>query len=141
MWEGIFTVRSSAFIHFSQTQCLSQYTEFTSYAALLSGAAPAILHRSLVAQHRQTLKIQEWHLVEDEDESIPSRVRPLRPGNACRGYIPDELKVHEVGDTLELTELGGKEPLVYRSWASIRRSGLRCKVLDTFLTGQVREII
>lgn len=116
-----------------------QYTEFTSYAALLSGAPPSILHRSLVAQHRQTIKIQEWHLVEDDDDDdvISVRVLPLRPGNPCRGYIPDDLKIHETGDTLELTEAGSNKPLVYRSWYSMRRDGKRGKVCDTFLTGQV----
>ncbi|TDL26798.1 hypothetical protein BD410DRAFT_825292 [Rickenella mellea] len=46
VWEGIFT-----------------YTEFTSYAALLSGAPPSILQKSLIAQHRQTWKLREHHLV------------------------------------------------------------------------------
>ncbi|KAI0691800.1 hypothetical protein BC835DRAFT_1407197 [Cytidiella melzeri] len=119
VWEGIFT-----------------YTEFTSYAALLSGAPPSVLYRSLVAQHRQTIKLQEWHLVEDEDEVTSCKTRPLRSGNPCRGYVPDDVKVHVVADILELTEAGESEPLIYRSWSSIKRADVPVKVRDTFLTGQ-----
>ncbi|KAI0339133.1 hypothetical protein BDW22DRAFT_1362095 [Trametopsis cervina] len=119
VWEGIFT-----------------YTEFTSYAALLSGAPPSILHRSLVAQHRQTLKIQEWHLIEDEDSSLSSRPQPLAAGNPCRGYVPNDLAVRVVGDSLELTMPGATEPVVYRSWPSMELNGVKGKVRDTFLTGQ-----
>lgn len=116
---------------------LRQYTEFTSYAALLSGAPPSVLQRSLVAQHRQTVKLYEWHLLEEEDPVGPRSVRPLMAGNPCRAYVPDDLTVHEAGDTLELTEPGATEPIAYQSWASIKRDGTEGKVRDIILTGQV----
>ena len=75
--------------------------------------------------------------MEDEDEDMPMRIQPLRSGNPCRAYIPDDLKIHEAADVLELTEAGAKVPLLYRSWASMRRDGVRGRVRDTFLTGQV----
>ncbi|EIN05279.1 hypothetical protein PUNSTDRAFT_116108 [Punctularia strigosozonata HHB-11173 SS5] len=44
VWEGMF-----------------MYSEFPAYAALLAGAAPEVLYRSSVAQHRQTWKLREYH--------------------------------------------------------------------------------
>lgn len=118
---------------------VTQYTEFTSYAALLSGAPPSVLQRSLVAQHRQTIKLLEWHLLEEEEPVTPRTVRPLVPGNPCRGHVPDSLHVHEAGDTLELSEFGGNEPLVYHSLSAIKQQGLKGKVRDIFLTGQASK--
>lgn len=138
VWEGIFTVRGH---HHGLSLCMYsrrfQYTEFTSYAALLSGAPPSVLQRSLVAQHRQTIKLHEWHLLEDEDPAIRQTVRPLVPGNPCRAYVPDDLTTQEVGDTLELIAPGQDKPLVYQSWTSIKRDGIKGRVRDVFLTGQV----
>ncbi|CAL1698286.1 unnamed protein product [Somion occarium] len=118
VWEGLFT-----------------YTEFTAYAALLSGAPPATLQRSLVAQHRQTWKLREYHLlISDEDEDV----QPLPPGNPARGYIPLGTQVHEGPHTLELTAAGSNEPLVYQSWSNLQKSGVPIKgrVKDVFITGE-----
>ena len=51
-----------------------QYTDFTAYAALLSGAAPPTLHQSVVARHPQTWKLREYHLLAPE----PSAHAPRR---------------------------------------------------------------
>ncbi|CCM00712.1 uncharacterized protein FIBRA_02752 [Fibroporia radiculosa] len=118
-WEGLFT-----------------YTEFTSYAALLSGASPSVLERSLVAQHPQLWKIREHHLyVDDYDDSSGMSVldpvadaeapvsaspkastgtRIPRAGCALCAYIPSGTELHEGPDSLEVRELG-QEPLVYES--------------------------
>lgn len=121
-----------------------QYTEFTSYAALLSGAPPSVLQRSLVAQHRQTIKVHEWHLLdpEDNDEQVFSPycmravVAPLPPGNPSRAYVPDNLEMTEVPDGLELSAPGLAAPVVYHSNASAARMKGR-RVRDVFLTGEV----
>ncbi|EKM52375.1 uncharacterized protein PHACADRAFT_260696 [Phanerochaete carnosa HHB-10118-sp] len=137
VWEGVFT-----------------YTEFTSYAALLSGAPPSVLQRSLVAQHSQTIKVREWHFVapaadhdndhdHDADADAPMLLlhgdheqRPLGPGNPSRGYVPDGIEIHEGSDRLELVLPGHKRPVVYHAWASVRKQGLQARVQDVFLTGE-----
>ncbi|KAK7688669.1 hypothetical protein QCA50_008207 [Cerrena zonata] len=114
VWEGLFT-----------------YTEFTAYAALLSGAPPATLQRSLVAQHRQTWKLREYYLFDDGSS-------PLPPGNPSRGYIPDGAAVREVSDGLEMKEVGSQEAIVYHSWSTLQKNGvsLTDKVKDVFITGE-----
>lgn len=132
VWEGIFT-----------------YTEFTAYAALLSGAPPAVLQRSLVAQHRQTWKLREYHLLEDSlseeglHDVIPShsKVTSLAAGNPSRGYIPNGTQIHESGDELIIHDPTQPEPIVYHSWTSIRKNAKkdetgRAKVKDVFITGE-----
>ncbi|KAJ7938462.1 hypothetical protein B0H13DRAFT_1943151 [Mycena leptocephala] len=52
-----------------------QYTEFTAYAALLQGAPPPILQKSVIVRHRQTWKLREHHFVVGT-EPVPSRVFP-----------------------------------------------------------------
>jgi len=62
VWEGVFS-----------------YTEFTSYASLLSGAAPQTLQASLIAQHRQTWKLREYHLLAEVPYSSDA-IRPSTTG-------------------------------------------------------------
>ncbi|KAI0076883.1 hypothetical protein K474DRAFT_1597216 [Panus rudis PR-1116 ss-1] len=134
VWEGLFT-----------------YTDFTAYAALLSGAPPQTLHRSLVAQHRQTWKLREYHLVEFDTEvdnnidTAPHSVRPLGPGNPSRGYIPNGTELDETVDTLEIFEQGSREAIIYRSCDSIKKDIQKMgsdkwkgKVKDVIVTGEVR---
>ena len=125
-----------------------QYTEFTSYAALLSGAAPSVLQRSLVAQHRQTIKVHEWHLLEPEDNDDlafspysrrPAAV-PLPPGNPSRAYVPDNFVMTEVPDGLELSASGLADPVVYHSCA-VSAQMKDYHVKDVFLTGEVSWLL
>ncbi|ETW80016.1 hypothetical protein HETIRDRAFT_453021 [Heterobasidion irregulare TC 32-1] len=60
VWEGLFT---------------AGYTDFTAYAALLSGAAPPTLHQSVVARHPQTWKLREYHLLAPEPSAHAPRRR------------------------------------------------------------------
>ncbi|KAH8079828.1 hypothetical protein BXZ70DRAFT_901552 [Cristinia sonorae] len=126
VWEGLFT-----------------YTEFTAYAALLSGAPPATLQRSLVAQHRQTWKLREYHLYYDEDEGkdeedvdVDLVMRPLKPGNPARAYIPAGTEIREGPTSVEIVEAGRKEPLVYHSIASRVKHQSGARVKDVFITGE-----
>lgn len=129
-------------LHYSGCQLCLQYTEFTSYAALLSGAAPSVLQKSLVAQHRQTIKIREWHFIEASADPYAPRdnVRPLAPGNPTRGYIPDGVEACEHSDRLELLTPGKTKPLVYLPWATVKKMNAADRVVDVFLTGEVRSL-
>ncbi|TCD67735.1 hypothetical protein EIP91_011977 [Steccherinum ochraceum] len=143
VWEGLFT-----------------YTEFTAYAALLSGAPPATLQRSLVAQHRQTWKLREYHIYEDDADSSsspptkpspPSSPRPrdgshdttdgegrtpLSPGNPARGYVPNGTEVREGPTSLEIVEPGRNAPIIYQNVAHLRKMEVQPKVKDVFVTGE-----
>ncbi|KLO16536.1 hypothetical protein SCHPADRAFT_937878 [Schizopora paradoxa] len=72
-WEGVFS-----------------YTEFTSYASLLTGAPPQTLHSSLIAKHNQTWKLREYHLLADvpysSDAPGPSRSSP-------KSHVPSGMPV------------------------------------------------
>ncbi|KZT03281.1 uncharacterized protein LAESUDRAFT_738329 [Laetiporus sulphureus 93-53] len=126
-WEGLFT-----------------YTEFTAYAALLSGASPSVLERSLVAQHPQLWKLREHHLYAEEDDDDlagpnPRLSEPLTAGSPLRAYIPTGTEVHEVPDGLEVKE--PERPLVvYESWAAVRanpeKARKRRRVRDVIITGE-----
>ena len=138
VWEGIFTVSTCHRYVIAASDGRDQYTEFTSYAALLSGAAPAVLQKSLVAQHRQTIKVREWHFL-DPDENTPSENRqPLGPGNPSRGYIPDNIEVLEQSDKLVITLTPSKRQIIYYSTARVAKMGAFDRVQDVFLTGEVR---
>ncbi|OBZ74298.1 hypothetical protein A0H81_05539 [Grifola frondosa] len=121
VWEGLFT-----------------YTEFTAYAALLSGAPPTVLQRSLVAQHPHLWKIREHHLYASDDDVD---VSPVAAGCSLRAYIPNGTEVHEGTHGLEVKEPGRAEPILYTSWASVRdartEEGVpQRRVRDVFITGE-----
>ena len=100
-----------------------------------------MLQKSLVAQHRQTLKVREWHFVAPEPDAHAPGAEPPRPlgaGNPSRGYVPNEIEISEHSEHLELLLPGQKRPVVYLSWASVQRQGLQDRVQDVFITGEVR---
>ncbi|KAI0946302.1 hypothetical protein AcV7_010314 [Taiwanofungus camphoratus] len=124
VWEGLFT-----------------YTDFTAYAALLSGASPTVLERSLVAQHPQLWKLHEYHLYaseEDDAGAYGAGADPMSPGNPLRGYIPNGAQLHEGPSGLEVRE-PGRKPVVYESWAAVRQRApdeRQRRVKDVFVTGE-----
>ncbi|KAI0354271.1 hypothetical protein OH77DRAFT_1426339 [Trametes cingulata] len=119
VWEGLFT-----------------YTEFTAYAALLSGAPPTVLQRSLVAHHPHLWKLREHHLYASDEPDAPE-VRPVAPGNPLRGYIPNGCQFSETSDGVVVRESGRADPVVYRSWSSVQKSGQPPgRLVDVFITGE-----
>ncbi|KAA1474136.1 hypothetical protein DENSPDRAFT_840689 [Dentipellis sp. KUC8613] len=102
VWEGLFT-----------------YMEFTAYAALLSGAPPPTLHKSLVARHQQTWKLREYHLL--APESMEERhhtadrdcYRPLSAGDPLRAYLPNGIDFQAEHDGIRVFEPGRSESLFY----------------------------
>ncbi|KAJ7456988.1 hypothetical protein FB451DRAFT_599828 [Mycena latifolia] len=104
-WEGIFT-----------------YTEFTAYAALLQGAPPPILQKSVIVRHRQTWKLREHHFVvgngTPSSVSLPadnsrhaapglgvdSNANPLSAGDPLRAYFPTGTHIIETRDGLEVRD-------------------------------------
>ncbi|KAF7968301.1 hypothetical protein HWV62_30989 [Athelia sp. TMB] len=104
VWDGIFT-----------------YTEFTAYAALLSGAPPEILQNALVAQHSQTWKLREYHLTSASaalfvpaDISKKVATSPLGGGDPLKAYFPDGTQIFDRTSAIEVREPGRLESLFYR---------------------------
>ncbi|EIM79856.1 uncharacterized protein STEHIDRAFT_69028 [Stereum hirsutum FP-91666 SS1] len=111
VWEGLFT-----------------YTEFTAYAALLSGAPPPTLHRTLVARHQQTWKLREYHLLGPEEpnepqsgntnsntnntaQNVPDRYRPLSMGDPLRAYLPTGVDISRCPGLLSVPTTDPPNPL------------------------------
>ncbi|KAF5392676.1 hypothetical protein D9757_000941 [Collybiopsis confluens] len=143
IWEGIFT-----------------YTEFTSYAALLSGAPPQFLQNVLVAQHKQTWKLREHHLLspsfsssdfcpleEHGDGKNVDYPEPISPGNALHAYFPIGTHIEENVQGITVIEPGsGKKPLFYERCGSHQGKvkhveakevvTAKRRVLDIVITGE-----
>ncbi|RDX47668.1 hypothetical protein OH76DRAFT_1405740 [Lentinus brumalis] len=121
VWEGLFT-----------------YTEFTAYAALLSGAPPTVLQRSLVAHHPHLWKLREHHLYASDEPGTTSDVWSISPGNPLRGYIPNGSQVRETSEGLEIKEPGQADAVLYRSWSSLQTEDKKPKgkLVDIFVTGE-----
>ncbi|KAF8816956.1 hypothetical protein BYT27DRAFT_7205344 [Phlegmacium glaucopus] len=109
VWEGFFT-----------------YTEFTAYAALLAGAPPNIIQRSVVGRHQQTWKLREHHLITTDDSGSDSGIdldidtlNPLGPGDPLRSYFPTGTQLKEYRDGLTVQEPGFDRVLRYQRSSSI----------------------
>ncbi|KAJ3569108.1 hypothetical protein NP233_g5270 [Leucocoprinus birnbaumii] len=93
VWEGQFT-----------------YTEFTAYAALLGGAPPHVLQKSVVARHHQTWKLREHHLEVSDisssdsgvDLGMDSNVVPLPAGDPLRSFFPNGTHIKEDRDGITI---------------------------------------
>ncbi|KAF8628574.1 hypothetical protein AX17_005970 [Amanita inopinata Kibby_2008] len=131
VWEGFFT-----------------YTEFTAYAALLAGAPPNILHKSMVVRHRQTWKLREHHLL-GPNSSIPDSgvemdtgaadmSKSLSPGDPLRSYFPMGTQITEHRDGVHIREPGRRQVLHYqRSSVALHKGvGARPHVKDIIITGE-----
>lgn len=152
VWEGLFTVRIVTSSIFAPWLIHNfQYTEFTAYAALLSGAPPVILQKSLVVRHRQTWKLREHHLLAAGSSSSSSNTdlgidltatssintdSPLSAGDPLRSYFPAGTHIKEDKRGLEVQE-PGKEPLRYRRSSHDGYDKKTC-VQDIIITGEVR---
>ncbi|KAJ7271090.1 hypothetical protein C8J57DRAFT_1320679 [Mycena rebaudengoi] len=102
-WEGIFT-----------------YTEFTAYAALLQGAPPPILQKSVIVRHRQTWKLREHHFVgptclaDDPSPVGPAGSDPLSAGDPLRAYFPTGTHIIESREGIAVRDPTRPAELRYR---------------------------
>lgn len=122
-----------------------KFTEFTVYSELLAGAPPNSLRSSKVVCHRQTWKLREHHLLDNEASSSDSGVemdrqagflRPLSPGDPLRSHFPAGSLVKEDRDGIRVQEPGKLSVLHYRR-ASFVRSEPKNAVTDIIITGEV----
>ncbi|KAL4065502.1 hypothetical protein V8B97DRAFT_1875285 [Scleroderma yunnanense] len=95
VWEGLFT-----------------YTEFTTYMSLLSGEPPPVLRDCQVAQHSQTWKLREYHLLNSQDGL--SVVQALTLGDALRAFFPEGARMRELTGSLDVYEQRRQETLHYK---------------------------
>ncbi|KAF4586280.1 hypothetical protein EYR38_010555 [Pleurotus pulmonarius] len=132
IWEGMFT-----------------YTEFTAYAALLSGAPPPVLQKSMVVRHRQTWKLREYHLLSAESSSFSSgiyvdadNIHPLPAGDPLKSYFPTGTHISEHSGIIEVREPHSQDVVVYRRATSVATDGNNQSacgtpcVLDVIITGE-----
>ncbi|KAI6112051.1 hypothetical protein EV401DRAFT_234306 [Pisolithus croceorrhizus] len=66
VWEGLFT-----------------YTDFDVYSSLLSGGLPPVLRNCQVAQHRQTWKLREYHLLSSQESLDKAQRLDLESLEVC----------------------------------------------------------
>ncbi|KAG1773325.1 hypothetical protein EV702DRAFT_1243719 [Suillus placidus] len=126
VWEGVFT-----------------YTEFTTYAALLSGRSPSILHNCMVPQHRQTWKLREYHLtVSKGADGIAGGTKSplLSSGHPLKAFFPAGIRIDEHAGSAEVHEPGKMAPLSYRqpSACDAEAEGFKCpEIQDVIVVGEV----
>lgn len=126
VWEGVFT-----------------YTEFTTYAALLSGRSPSILHDCLVAQHHQTWKLREYHLMAPSEADGITAGEQLLLGDPLRGFFLSGNRIYEHSGCVELHEPGKMVPLLYRQSSSSNAevSGFEHpKIQDIIILGEGHSV-
>lgn len=135
------------------TSCVveqEQYTEFTAYAALLAGASPPVIQKSVVGRHQQTWKLREHHLVvndpADSDSGIDvtesDRVIPLRGGDPLRSYFPTGTQIIERRDGLRVQNPADDQEFTYQrhSFSEMHKQNARqtdATVQDIIITGEV----
>lgn len=101
--------------------------------SLLSGGLPPVLRDCLVAQHRQTWKLREYHLLDSQDDL--KVMRPLALGDALSAFFPNGTRIRELSGSLEVHELGREETLQY---ARSVRSGMGDpSIVDIIIIGEV----
>ena len=122
-----------------------QYTEFTAYAALLAGASPPVIQKSVVGRHQQTWKLREHHLVvndpADSDSGIDvtesDRVIPLRGGDPLRSYFPTGTQIIERRDGLRVQNPANDQEFTYQRHSCSDAGQADVTVQDIIITGEV----
>lgn len=92
-----------------------------------------MLDHCLTAHHRQTWKLREYYLVEDE-ESIWEMSRPLGPGDPLEGHFPSDTRFQETADAIHVQE-PGRNPISY--WRSSHAKCRGRKIMDVIILGEV----
>jgi hypothetical protein len=118
-----------------------QYTEFSTYVALLSGDPPISLQNCLMVQHRQTWKLREHHLLVSQVDSS-SITDPLSPGGALRSYFPVGTIFREDVNGVDVHEPGNSRTIRYeRAGSKVGMTGDQTlTILDIIITGEVRSV-
>jgi hypothetical protein len=118
-----------------------QYTEFSAYAALLSGDPPISLQNCLMVQHRQTWKLREHHLFVSHVDSSSS-ADPLSPGDALRSYFPVGTIFREDVNGVDVHKSDNSGTIRYeRAGSQMGTTGDQTlTILDIIITGEVRSV-
>lgn len=144
VWEGFFTVSHSSYC--SIRLIISKFIDFRAYAALLVGASPDILEGCKVVCHRQTWKLREHHLLNNDASSSDSSAEmdreavlscPLSAGDPLHSYFPAGSLVKEDSDGIRVQEPGKLGVLYYRRAPFLRSEARPAKVKDIIITGEV----
>jgi hypothetical protein len=125
-----------------------KFTDFRSYAALLAGASPNILQGSKVVCHRQTWKLREHHLLDNDASSSDSGVEmdreellyPLSAGDPLHSYFPAGSLAEEDENGIRMQEPGKRGVLYYKRSSFVGseyNKALPTKVKDIIITGEV----
>jgi len=101
--------------------------------SLLSGGPPPVLRDCLVAQHRQTWKLREYHLLNAQDSL--KIIRPLALGDALSAFFPSGTRIRELSGSLEVNELAREETLQYKR--SVRSGMDDPSIADIIIIGEV----
>ena len=118
------------------------------YAALLEGAPPHVIQRTVEGQHQQMWKLREHHLVttdsSDSDSGIEldlDTVNSLNPGDPLDAYFPAGTQIKEYRDGLTVQEPGCDRALRYQRISTIeaqkRDADAVDYVQDIIITGEV----
>jgi hypothetical protein len=125
------------------------------YTAVILGAPPNFLERSGIAQHRQTWKLQEHHLLRPAG-SPAKRIAPFTAAtpssspdahSALTGYLAPDLEFEVPQSepyTLRVTLPGDAVQLVYHTWTDGGYVGVDPDVCDwtvddIIISGQVSQ--
>jgi hypothetical protein len=106
--------------------------EFSTFAAMLSGADPSTLQRSLVVRHQQTWRLREYYLYSSSSSD------PLSDGDPLRAWLP----VEATFESSPNGELSVWDPITglyvtYNSKDSnVRGEGEGGEVKDVLITGE-----
>jgi hypothetical protein len=95
----------------------------------------------MVAQHRQTWKLREYHLtVSTGADGITDGTKSLSSGDPLKAFFPSGIRIHEHAGIVEVLEPGKMAPLFYRqpSACSAEAEGFKCpEIQDIIVVGEV----
>lgn len=100
---------------------------------LLSGGAPSVLDRGLVAHHQQTWKLREYYLAEHPDLAR-AESRIVGCGDPLKAYFSSGTRWHEFPDSVEICE-PGRDTVQY--WRSSHPKSDGERVVDIIILGEV----
>lgn len=132
--------------HCSIRLIIFQFIDFRAYAALLVGASPDILEGCKVVCHRQTWKLREHHLLNNDASSSDSSAGmgrevellcPLSAGDPLHSYFPAGSLVNEDRGGIRVQEPGKQGVLHYRRAPFVRSEAHPVEVKDIIITGEV----